>query len=275
MNSNSELKTRVTTAVFGGSIFLAMVTVGGHIGTAIVAAFISLMCLYEFLQLVLHLSDRSEKRSVVLGLAWLVGFANVFIPRGEYEEFLICFLILFIYFLLTSPRHMGEAFKQHLHELFYSIFGLLYLGFLPLYFPLIRDSANGLHWVILFLAINWVGDSAAYFGGKRFGKNKLFPTISPKKTWEGSLSGLLGPIVFALIYKLIFFKGLSFASVIIVPVIVGILAQCGDLCESYIKRAYNVKDSGTLLPGHGGFLDRFDGFLFSLPAMYACVRIFS
>jgi len=199
---------------------------------------------------------------------------NFWMPRSEYELLMIVFLGLFGYFLVTAERHAGDAFALHFKELLFSIFGLLYLGFLPLYLPLIRDSSGGIHWVMIFLLINWSGDIGAYFVGKKYGRNKLYPVISPKKTWEGSGGGLLSSVVVTILYKLIFFPQLSLVSAILVPLLVGPVAQIGDLCESFLKRAFHRKDSGTLLPGHGGMLDRFDGVVFSLPVMYACVRVF-
>ena len=126
---------------------------------------------------------------------------------------------------------------------------------------------------MLFLFIVWAGDTGAYFAGKKFGKRKLYFAISPNKTIEGGIGGLAVSMFITLIFKLFFLQGMSWFLVFFVPLIVGITAQVGDLCESFLKRAFDKKDSGTILPGHGGFLDRFDGVVFSLPVMYACIRV--
>jgi phosphatidate cytidylyltransferase len=151
----------------------------------------------------------------------------------------------------------------------------MYLPMLWLYLPKIHESTNGVHWTLIFLLIVWSGDTGAYFAGKKYGKTKLYPKISPKKTREGGLGGLLAGLVIAFLYKVTLFHELSWGGVFVTPILVGTVAAVGDLCESFIKRAYDTKDSGAILPGHGGFLDRFDGVVFSLPVMYACIRVFS
>jgi len=110
--------------------------------------------------------------------------------------------------------------------------------------------------------------------GKKFGKNKLYPKISPKKSWEGAIAGVLGGIFVALLYGSVFELNLSYVQLVFSALLVCVLAQCGDLLESLIKRAFQVKDSGKILPGHGGVLDRFDGVLLSAPVMYLCVALF-
>ena len=114
------------------------------------------------------------------------------------------------------------------------------------------------------LWLTWTNDTAAYFAGTYLGKNKLFPQISPKKTWEGSFGGLLGTMLMA--YGLsVVFPELAASTWIAIGAVVAIFGSIGDLVESMLKRSHQVKDSGTLLPGHGGFLDRFDAFIFLIP----------
>jgi len=128
-------------------------------------------------------------------------------------------------------------------------------------------------YLFLLLAIIWSGDTGAYFGGRFFGKHKLSPIRSPKKTWEGAVAGILSSITAALIFQFAYtaaghqmFPGWAWA--VVAAVVCGILGQMGDLVESTIKRFCCVKDSGGLLPGHGGILDRADGLLFAGPALW-------
>jgi phosphatidate cytidylyltransferase len=222
----------------------------------------------------LTLGDAAEKRFVLLAGAWLVAFVNFWVPGIGFELLLTCFLGLFAYFLFTAPRHQGVEFQTHLRELVYSVFGYVYLVFVPLLLPSLRVGVSqGLHFVILFFLIVWAGDTGAYFAGRKFGKKKLFPVISPKKTQEGAAGGLLAGFGVTLVYKLTLLPSLHWTGVLIIPVAVGVTAIVGDLCESFIKRAFDKKDSGSLLPGHGGLLDRFDSVIFSLPVMVACSRI--
>ena len=120
---------------------------------------------------------------------------------------------------------------------------------------------------LLLGAIVLLGDTGAYFMGKFLGRRKLYPTVSPKKTVEGSLGGVLGSLVGAVVFKIAIAPGLGWLDVVAVAVPCSVLGQIGDLTESLFKRSYGVKDSGTILPGHGGVLDRLDGVLFAAPYM--------
>lgn len=275
IKNGTELQKRVITGGLGAIVLLLLITLGGRVGVALFAAVIALAMVYEYAEMVLELPDRIEKRMVLLGTTWLLAFVNFWAPRNEYVLLLMIFLGLFTYFLFTADRHKGEAFSAHFHELVYSTFGMLYLAFLPLFLVLIRDSAGGAHWILIFLFIVWLGDTAAYFTGRKYGKRKLYPAVSPKKTVEGSIGGLVGGIAIVIAYKLAFFQEMPWGAAILTPIIVGLVSQVGDLCESFLKRAFDKKDSGSLLPGHGGFLDRFDSVVFSAPIMYGCIRIFS
>ncbi len=272
---NSELKSRIKTAAIGALAILLLIIFGGRIGIFLMAAVLSIAMVREFSFWIYGLADESEKRMVLLGTTWLVAFVNIWIPRAEYELLILGFFGMFGYFLFTAKRHDGEKLERHYRELAFSLFGLIYLAFLPLYLILIRDSSGGIRWTILFLLIVWLSDTGAYFGGKKFGKTKLYPFISPKKTREGALSGLGAALLVTILYKLIIFRELSWVGVFVIPTLVGTASIVGDLCESFVKRAFDAKDSGSILPGHGGMMDRFDGVVFSLPLMYACVRIFA
>jgi phosphatidate cytidylyltransferase len=122
--------------------------------------------------------------------------------------------------------------------------------------------------VFFLLLVVWLGDSGAYYVGKRFGRHKLSPRISPKKTIEGLIGGMTASVITALVIKFTFFEEMPLHHAVIAGVILSIAGVIGDLAESMWKRSAAVKDSGTLLPGHGGFLDRFDSILFTAPILY-------
>ena len=273
MAQQTELQKRVLTGLIGGALFLAILIFGDKAWVSLLAALLSVGMLYEYVGMFLSLPDAAEKRFGLLAGAWLVAYVNFWVPGMCFELLVTCFLGLFGYFLFTAPRHQGSDFQTHLRELVYSIFGYVYLVFLPLLLPSLRVGARGLHFVILFFLIVWAGDTGAYFAGRKYGKRKLFPVISPKKTQEGAIGGLLAGLGVTLIYKLAFLPSLHWTGVVIMPLVVGVTAIIGDLCESFLKRAFDKKDSGSLLPGHGGLLDRFDSVIFSLPVMLACSRI--
>jgi len=124
------------------------------------------------------------------------------------------------------------------------------------------------HWLLYVLALTWVGDIAAYYAGSRFGRHKLAPGISPGKSWEGSLTSLAAAVVFGYFYLRRFLPAVPTIEAVGLSIAANIAGQAGDLCESAIKRGAEVKDSSTLLPGHGGLLDRVDSTLFALPLVY-------
>jgi phosphatidate cytidylyltransferase len=124
------------------------------------------------------------------------------------------------------------------------------------------------HWLMLALAINWVGDSAAFAVGKLIGKHKLAPIISPGKSWEGAIGALVISVVVAVFYIRWFSPETRIPLAILIACAANVAGQVGDLAESALKRGAGVKDSGTMLPGHGGWLDRLDSSLFSMPVVY-------
>lgn len=274
MNLSTELGRRVLTAAIGSVALVLLIVFGQWMGICLITAILSVAMIYEFCNMSLTLNDQVEKRYILLLLTWVVSIGNFFVPKSEFELLIASFLFLFIYFLLSAKKFQGQEFVFHFQELKYSLFGVVYLVFFPLYLTRIHHLVFGVHWTLLFFLIVWAGDTLAYFVGKKIGKRKLYPEISPKKTIEGAVGGLFSGVFVAVVYKLLFFGQLSWLGSIVIPIWVGAFAQVGDLCESFLKRAYGKKDSGEILPGHGGFLDRFDGVVFSLPVMYACARLF-
>ena len=129
------------------------------------------------------------------------------------------------------------------------------------------------HWLMYALLVNWVGDMGAYYVGGRWGRHKMAPRISPHKSWEGAAASVAASVLVAGAYLLRFVPGVGVAQAVALTVAANAAGQLGDLAESAMKRGAGVKDSGAMLPGHGGFLDRVDSTLFSLPLIYACVKL--
>jgi phosphatidate cytidylyltransferase len=144
--------------------------------------------------------------------------------------------------------------------------GALYIGGLGAYFFLVRELPNGLLWTILALVTAWMTDTGAYLAGTRLGKHKFFPTISPKKTWEGAIGGWVAAPLTMLALGAVF--GLPLAHCAILGALIGVAATFGDLAESLLKRQTGVKDSSNIVPGHGGLLDRLDSLLFTAVVTY-------
>jgi phosphatidate cytidylyltransferase len=129
------------------------------------------------------------------------------------------------------------------------------------------------HWLMYTLLLNWAGDSGAYFVGRKFGRHKLAPRVSPKKSWEGAVASVATAVLIAGAYLVRFVPGVSLVTAIVLTAVVNAAGQLGDLAESAIKRGAGMKDSGAILPGHGGFLDRVDSTLFALPVVYAYLKL--
>jgi phosphatidate cytidylyltransferase len=129
------------------------------------------------------------------------------------------------------------------------------------------------HWLMYGLLVNWVGDIGAYYIGSRFGKHKLAPRVSPKKSWEGSIASAFTSTVVGTLYLQRFLPAVPWWQAATLSVAANIAGQLGDLAESAMKRGAHVKDSGGILPGHGGLLDRVDSTLFALPVIYAYLRL--
>jgi len=129
------------------------------------------------------------------------------------------------------------------------------------------------HWLMYALLVNWASDIGAYYVGRRFGRHKLAPEVSPNKSWEGSLGGVVSSVLLAGAYLMRFGSRIPVPAIVALTVAANMAGQFGDLAESAMKRGAGVKDSGTLLPGHGGFLDRVDSTLFALPVIYGCMLL--
>ena len=148
------------------------------------------------------------------------------------------------------------------------VFGVVYIFFLLGFAVLIHSGTQGPMWLFFVIWVIAWGDSGAFYTGSFLGKHKLCPAVSPKKTVEGAVGGLLANVIFAVLYKILIFNALPLIVCLVFALVGGVLGQFGDLFESEFKRAAGVKDSGKLLPGHGGFLDRIDALLFATPLAY-------
>jgi len=155
----------------------------------------------------------------------------------------------------------------------WTIAGIIYIGWLLSYMVELRSFENGRGWVFLAIACTFASDICAYAAGSVIGKHKMAPYISPKKSWEGSAAGLAGAIVAATLVIIFFDLGLHYWQAILLGVLISVFGQLGDLIKSIFKRNMTIKDSGNVLPGHGGFLDRLDSIIFAGLVVYFFVLI--
>ena len=176
-------------------------------------------------------------------------------------------LVVCIGLIIFNPDPPTAGLRMGKH--FVGIFAIAYL---MAFAGLIKRMPDGGWWILFTLTIVWFGDTGAYFAGKTLGRHKLAPLVSPNKTWEGSIGGLfasMGAGALAMTYV----PNLQWPVALMLGAVIGVLGQFGDLAESLIKRTYHVKDSGNLIPGHGGVLDRIDAVLFAAPMMFLYLHV--
>jgi phosphatidate cytidylyltransferase len=197
-------------------------------------------------------------------LAILTSFSFAFLKSGAF--IFILFFSVFLIFLknvLTFKKDFGKT-------LFIDLFSIIYTGFLISFLVKIFEIPGGRLLILLLFILVWASDIFAYYGGRHFGKHKLIPSLSPKKTVEGAVIGFLAAVFTALIFRIFIkeYQQFTVISFIILSSIAVIAGMYGDLTESLIKRMGGKKDSGTLIPGHGGILDRIDSLILAAPFFY-------
>lgn len=250
---------RVLTALVGIPLMLYLVHAGGVAYGLFVTA-ISALCCYEY-ALMLRLGGRPVQfiATVALGAA-LAACASLGGPLA---------LTLAVGIALVVLVEMAE--KEHsLDRLALTIFGALFAGWMPAHLALIRElRPHGEAFAFLTFAAVWAMDTAAYAAGRGFGRHALAPTLSPKKTWEGATAGFAAAIAVCLAFqKFKLYESVTPLQAVVIGVIIGSMGQLSDLAESMVKRDAGAKDSGALLPGHGGVFDRFDSYILCAPAVY-------
>lgn len=182
---------------------------------------------------------------------------------------LVFFLLVFSLVLNTCLTVITAAKVRHPFELLMKAnFGSFYVGLFSAFLPLIMAGQNGAAWLLFLTTITAASDSGAYFVGRAMGRNKLCPSISPGKTVEGFIGGLVCGTVVAVLVGIAVFDRANILPLALIAFILSALGVVGDLAESLLKRSMGVKDSGTLLPGHGGILDRVDSLLLTAPVLY-------
>lgn len=250
---------RALTAIVGIPVLLGLLLRGGLAYDAFVLAVI-VLCLYEY-GLILRMGGRRIQR--VGTVAWGAALALCLAFGGPLPLALSA---------AVGAMVLRELFdsRRTLEGLALGVFGIVFLGVMLSHLALLRGlGEHGAAFsIILFIAV-WVMDSAAYGVGRAFGSRPLARDISPKKTWEGAAAGFAGAVAVAWAGgRLLPIGALPTAPALGLGVLIGVCGQLSDLAESMVKRAVGVKDSGCLLPGHGGVMDRFDSFILGAPAVY-------
>jgi phosphatidate cytidylyltransferase len=261
---NSLLAQRILSALVG--IPLVVIAVWyGDIPLILLTGIVIVLGLKEMNIMLLKLGIKPSLWLAVAG--GLILTAGSYLYHDGYPGPTIT-IILFMHLLATIVLYP----RYTLVDSAGTLMGTMYVGLLN-YFYLLRMLPDGWIWLIFTLAATWACDTAAYFVGKAFGRRRLAPELSPKKTLEGSLGGFAGSILVGFVFSLIY-DFLPLSKLLLLSLAVGAAAQVGDLLESAFKRQAGIKDSSDLIPGHGGILDRIDSALFTTPLVYYFVVLF-
>lgn len=264
------LSTRILAAAVFTPAILALIWWGG-VPLAITCWVLSLLMLWEFLRLTLGAGDPYIKSvafvlaSTVVGaqLGWLPSFVLPILAP-------VAILVLLVAILLRPDPIPGSVTRAAMVTL-----GIVYCAGLIPYLAQVRAIAgDGRALCLMALFCTWASDTGAYFAGRAFGRRKLYPKVSPAKTLEGSLGGLVWAVAVAFFIRWLFDVRLPAEHTAALAVVAAVFGALGDLCESLLKRSVGAKDSSKLIPGHGGVLDRFDGVMFAVPAFYIYLVIF-
>ncbi|MDH7605635.1 MAG: phosphatidate cytidylyltransferase [Melioribacter sp.] len=274
MTKMSNLSTRVIVALFAIP-FIIILSIVGKVPFLIFVFFIGVVSFFEFSNILKR--RRFFPNQLIGGLSVLAIILNSYIEFLEFE---------FLFLILVALLLMIELFRNKdsaIANIGASLIGIFYIGLFSSSIVKIREFYSetlfnydqGGYLIISILAAIWICDSAAYFIGSAFGKHKIFPRISPNKSWEGSLAGFVFSILTMIVAKFILLDLLTLGNAIVIGIIIGLFGQMGDFVESMIKRDANVKDSSSLIPGHGGIFDRFDSLIFSAPLIYIYLYYFA
>ncbi|WP_339145834.1 MULTISPECIES: phosphatidate cytidylyltransferase [unclassified Sutcliffiella] len=254
------MKQRIITAAIAAAVFLPIV-IYGNFPFVILIYILASVGLFEAMRMK-QMSIASVPGVLSLLLLWFLLIPSEMVSGLVLTkmEFLLLILLLLLSYTVLSKN------KFTFDDVGFLLISTLYVGLGFYYFIEIRELA--LSYVFFALFVIWTTDSGAYFIGKSMGKTKLWPDISPNKTVEGSLGGVICAVIVAIAFQLIVGFEHSMLITILIACLLSVFGQIGDLVESALKRHYKIKDSGSILPGHGGILDRFDSLLFVLPLLH-------
>lgn len=264
--ARSELHVRTISSIVYVAAILACLY-AGEIATSLLAAAMSCMCCIEFFQM-MRQAGRMPYMSV--GIAGSIAFPIcTLLPSGY------MIVVIFLFVMLVGIWYVGTP-RANVFDVSVTVFGAVYTGVCMSSITAIRMASPGFEGALLTFGVLgsvWANDALAYLVGSAFGKHKLMPLVSPHKTWEGLFGGMAGSLVVWCLLAILHPCGIGWEHVVIGTLVVGISGVIGDLFESRIKRGVGVKDSGKLMPGHGGMLDRSDSLLFATLAARSLLRI--
>jgi phosphatidate cytidylyltransferase len=253
---------RWLTALVLGPLLVAVVALGPRWAFISLVSAAVIVCLYEYYRMVSPGAQPRTTAWILLGAALPLAFALGGAPEA------LAFMVLGAVVLFNVFVLKGDVRPSILDLLAKEFLGLAYVGLLLSYFVLLRDLDAGRFWVLFVIGVAFAEDTGAYYVGRTVGRRRLCPALSPGKTVEGTVGGLAAALAAALVGRSLFTAQMPLATCLTLGLLIGVAGQSGDLFESLIKRTSGVKDTGGLLPGHGGLLDRVDSLIFSAPLVY-------
>ena len=270
--NKANLKRRVLTGMFGGSLLLLSAL--HELSYLVVFVLIIFLSSREYFKILINNGFRPNYNLGVF-LSVII-FVTSYLYASEESLIGVHFVLVPILPLVCLSALYSSNNNETLSNVSVTFFGILYIS-LPislLNFIVFNEYSYNSIYLMATLLFLWTSESAAYFGGSLFGRKKLFESVSPMKTWEGVISGLLANVILAyLIHQFVWTSFQTFTFWVLFSVVVLVSGIFGDLFESLLKRNFNLKDSGNKLPGHGGFLDRFDSFFFVIPYVFFYLKI--
>ena len=266
-DSTSTLVKRVISAVLAGFTVLGLSYFGGRPGIYIVCTIAIVLGIREFSRMAFRPGVIPAPVSMLFWAISILFYAGLV---EHFEQAFLWFTLSNVAFLSGSLwlARSRVANEPLLTALSVGTFGMVYCVLFPNFAVQMAKMDDGPQWFLFLLLVVFFGDTFAYFGGRLFGRHKLMPNVSPSKTWEGSLSGLLGSALAGTIHTSLALPSVPWFQTVLFCFICGFAAQSGDLLISLIKRVAQVKDSGHIMPGHGGILDRLDGVFIACPLVY-------
>lgn len=250
----------------GLAILLPALIWGGTLAVEIILPLALVVCVEEYARMASP--ERYPRALAVLGLGVAAVYAlPLYVgPEAAFPAFVLAGLLAFVSVLFT----VGPTLERAADDVARLMLGVVWIGGCGASLVHVRRAEDGLIWLIALLAIPWGGDTGGYFAGKYLGNSKMYPLVSPKKTWAGFVGGLAASVLALFVLRSI--AGvLTPLDCVLLGLVLGVAGVVGDLSESLLKRAFNVKDSGSILPGHGGMLDRIDSVLFVAPLLYVYI----
>jgi phosphatidate cytidylyltransferase len=267
----------ITKRVLISIIGIPVILTASYLGSAYFFTFVLVIALVSFYEYTTLVKAKGANTNI-----WLGFLSIIFLLVNQVSNIFDTYTFLLTLMVLLTSIELFRNKGSVIYNVGSSLLGIFYIGLfagaligIREFYPPIGDlyTRGGYLIISIFIGI-WICDSAAFFGGTILGKHKLFPRVSPNKSWEGAIFGFLFAVLSLILLKPVLLNFLSWINILVIGIIIGTIGQIGDLIESLIKRDAGVKDSSKLIPGHGGIFDRFDSLLFTAPVVLLYMKFF-